>query len=61
MTAQFMSVRETANYLNVSISWIYRHATRSGLTPYRFGAGTNAKIRFKRSEVEAWTKQQRTF
>ncbi|WP_443065526.1 helix-turn-helix domain-containing protein [Streptomyces sp. NBC_00557] len=59
MTAQFMSVRGAAEYLNVSVSWIYRNAARSGLAPYRFGSGINAKIRFKMSEVEAWTKQQR--
>jgi excisionase family DNA binding protein len=54
-----MSVKEVAEYLNVSISWIYRSATHSGLVPYRFGNGANAKIRFKASEVEAWVKQQR--
>lgn len=59
MTAQFMDVRKTAEYLNVSISWIYRNATQSGLAPYRFGSGSNAKIRFKVSEVEAWAKQHR--
>ncbi|MFF4019771.1 helix-turn-helix domain-containing protein [Streptomyces sp. NPDC001843] len=59
MTAQFMSVREIAEYLHVSVSWIYRNATHSGLAAYRFGAGRNAKIRFKVSEVEAWVRQQR--
>lgn len=59
MKAQFMSARETAEYLNVSVSWIYRNASGSGLAPYRFGSGVNAKIRFKASEVEAWAKQQR--
>ncbi|MEU6229237.1 helix-turn-helix domain-containing protein [Streptomyces sp. NPDC047042] len=55
-----MSVRETAEYLHVSVSWIYKNASLSGLSPYRFGIGNNAKIRFKLSEVEAWVKQQRT-
>ncbi|MFD8522749.1 helix-turn-helix domain-containing protein [Streptomyces capillispiralis] len=54
-----MSVREVAEYLNVSASWVYRNASRSGLVPYRFGGGGNAKIRFKVSEVDAWVKQQR--
>ncbi|MFE9730133.1 helix-turn-helix domain-containing protein [Streptomyces sp. NPDC005863] len=49
-----MSVREVAEYLNVSASWIYKNANRSGLTLYRFGSGANAKIRFRRSDVEAW-------
>ncbi|MGW0137566.1 helix-turn-helix domain-containing protein [Streptomyces calvus] len=56
---QFMSVREVAEYLNVSASWVYRNASRSGLVPYRFGGGENAKIRFRASEVDAWVKQQR--
>ncbi|MEU7723631.1 helix-turn-helix domain-containing protein [Streptomyces tibetensis] len=54
-----MDVPETAEYLNVSISWLYKNAARSGLAIYRFGTGPNAKIRFKVSEVEAWVKQQR--
>ncbi|MYU06657.1 helix-turn-helix domain-containing protein [Streptomyces sp. SID8366] len=54
-----MSVRETAEYLNVSISWIYKNSAKSGLASYRFGAGPNAKLRFKISDVEAWLKQQR--
>lgn len=59
MAIQFMTAQETATYLNVSISWIYKKAAQAGLTPYKFGAGRNAKIRFKISEVEAWTRQQR--
>ncbi|MGW2770962.1 helix-turn-helix domain-containing protein [Streptomyces sp. NPDC001275] len=54
-----MDVKQMSEYLNVSASWIYKNAARSGLTPYRFGNGANAKIRFKLSEVEAWVKQQR--
>ncbi|MFF6880066.1 helix-turn-helix domain-containing protein [Streptomyces sp. NPDC012474] len=54
-----MDIRETAEFLNVSISWLYKNSTRSGLAFYRFGTGPNAKIRFKVSEVEAWVKQQR--
>ncbi|MFI8489339.1 MULTISPECIES: helix-turn-helix domain-containing protein [Streptomyces] len=54
-----MGVKETAEYLNVSTSWLYKNSVRSGLVTYRFGVGVNAKIRFKVSEVEAWVKQQR--
>ncbi|MFH9819609.1 helix-turn-helix domain-containing protein [Streptomyces sp. NPDC017230] len=54
-----MDVKETAEYLNVSTSWLYKNSVHSGLVMYRFGAGVNAKIRFKVSEVEAWVKQQR--
>ncbi|MFG3151341.1 helix-turn-helix domain-containing protein [Streptomyces sp. NPDC048219] len=54
-----MNIREAAEYLNVSVSWLYKNAARSGLAVYRFGAGPNAKMRFKVSEVEAWVKQHR--
>ncbi|MEU5200941.1 helix-turn-helix domain-containing protein [Streptomyces scabiei] len=56
---QFLDVRETAEYLNVSISWLYKNAARSGLAIYRFGTGENSKIRFEVSEIETWVKQQR--
>ncbi|MGW0818041.1 helix-turn-helix transcriptional regulator [Streptomyces viridiviolaceus] len=59
VTPRFMNVKETAEYLNVSASWLYKNAVRSGLVMYRFGVGANAKIQFKVSEVEAWVKQQR--
>ncbi|WP_435273630.1 helix-turn-helix domain-containing protein [Streptomyces parvulus] len=58
VTDRFMDVKETAKYLNVSISWLYKNSARSGMVMYRFGGGVNAKIRFKMSEVEAWVKQQ---
>ncbi|WP_194279830.1 helix-turn-helix domain-containing protein [Streptomyces sp. SYP-A7193] len=56
---RFMDVKDTAAYLNVSVSWLYKNATRSGLVMYRFGVGMNSKIRFNVAEVEAWVKQQR--
>lgn len=58
MAGQFMSVRETAEYLNMSVAWVYRNARGNGMIPYRFGAGRNAKMNFKTSEVEDWIKQQ---
>ncbi|MBZ6107999.1 helix-turn-helix domain-containing protein [Streptomyces olivaceus] len=58
-TGRFMDVKDTAAYLNVSVSWLYKNATRSGLVMYRFGVGMNSKIRFNVAEVEAWVKQQR--
>lgn len=59
MVPQFMSVREIAEYLNMSVPWVYREAPRAGLVPYRFGSGRNAKLQFKVSDVHAWVKQQR--
>lgn len=59
MPTLFMDVKQTAEYLNMSVPWVYREAPRPGLPTYRFGRGRNAKIQFKVSEVEAWVKQQR--
>lgn len=53
-----MTVKETAEYLNMSVPWVYREVTRAGLVPYRFGRGRNSKLQFKVSEVQAWAKQQ---
>ncbi|MCD0486430.1 helix-turn-helix domain-containing protein [Streptacidiphilus sp. ASG 303] len=53
-----MDVKQTAKYLNMSVPWVYREASRLGLMPYKFGRGRNAKIQFKVSEVQAWLRQQ---
>jgi excisionase family DNA binding protein len=58
MMGHFMDIKETAECLNVSVSWLYKNAKRSGLAIYRFGSGPNSKIRFRVSEVESWVKQQ---
>ncbi|MFJ4343489.1 helix-turn-helix domain-containing protein [Streptomyces sp. NPDC088915] len=55
----FMSVKETAKYLNMSVPWVYREAAHVGLLPYRFGSGRNSKLQFKVAEFQAWVKQQR--
>ncbi|WP_435286487.1 helix-turn-helix domain-containing protein [Streptomyces bacillaris] len=59
MSQTFMSAKETAKYLNMSVPWVYREAALAGLVPYRFGSGRNAKLQFKVTEVQAWAKQQR--
>ncbi|MFJ5631695.1 helix-turn-helix domain-containing protein [Streptomyces goshikiensis] len=59
MAAQFMTAKELAEHLNMSLVWVYREATRSGLTPYKFGTGRNAKIQFNMSEVQTWIGQQK--
>ncbi|MEU0103014.1 MULTISPECIES: helix-turn-helix domain-containing protein [Streptomyces] len=53
-----MTAKELAQYLNMSLVWVYRESAQRGLTPYKFGTGRNAKIQFKVSEVEAWIRQQ---
>ncbi|MFH8387763.1 hypothetical protein ACH4E7_43970 [Kitasatospora sp. NPDC018058] len=59
MPDQFMSVKQAAEYLNMSTAGVYRDAPRVGLVPYRFGSGRNAKLQFKVSEVQARVRQQR--
>ncbi|MFI9271980.1 helix-turn-helix domain-containing protein [Kitasatospora sp. NPDC052896] len=59
MSPQFMDAKQTAQYLNMSLSWVYRDAAQMGLVGYKFGRGRNAKLQFKVSEVQAWTRQQR--
>lgn len=59
MPASFMNARQTAEYLNMSITWVYRDAPKLGLQPYKFGHGPSAKLQFKISEVHAWARQQR--
>ncbi|MGW1173949.1 helix-turn-helix domain-containing protein [Kitasatospora sp. NPDC002543] len=54
-----MTVKETAEFLNMSVQWVYREAPQVGLVPYRFGQGRNAKLQFKVTEVQTWVKQQR--
>lgn len=54
-----MSVKETAEYLNMSVTWVYREAPKLGMAPYKFGRGRNAKVQFRLSEVKAWAMQQR--
>ncbi|MDD9380450.1 helix-turn-helix domain-containing protein [Streptomyces sp. ZAF1911] len=55
-----MTAKELAEHLNMSLVWVYRDAARSGLTPYKFGTGRNAKIQFKVSEVQTWIGQHRS-
>lgn len=51
MSQNFMSAKETAKYLNMSVPWVYREAARAGLVPYRFGSGRNAKLQFKVADI----------
>lgn len=59
MHPHFMDAKQTAEYLNMSVTWVYRDAPRQGLAAYRFGAGRNAKLQFKVADVDAWARQQR--
>ena len=59
MPAQFMTAKELAEHLNMSVPWVYREAARAGLTAYKFGTGRNAKIQFNVPEVQRWIDQQR--
>ncbi|MFF4117101.1 hypothetical protein ACFY0P_27050 [Streptomyces sp. NPDC001714] len=59
MPTQFMSAKQTAEYLNMSITWVYRDAPKLGLVPYKFGNGRSAKLQFKITDVHAWARQHR--
>ncbi|MYQ48785.1 hypothetical protein GTW40_27770 [Streptomyces sp. SID4985] len=59
MPAQFMNAKQTAEYLNMSMTWVYRDAPKLGLTPYKFGRGRSAKLQFKITDVRAWAQQQK--
>lgn len=58
MGSQFMDVQQTARYLNMSLTWVYRDARRCGLKAYRFGNGKNAKIQFRTADILKWLEQQ---
>ncbi|MET9431696.1 hypothetical protein [Streptomyces sp. NPDC003036] len=59
MKAHFMDARETAEFLNMSVAWVYRDAAKCGLRGYKFGGGRNAKLQFDVDEVKRWAKQRR--
>lgn len=54
-----MDARETAEMLNMSLTWVYRDAPKLGLKGYKLGRGRNAKIQFKKAEVLRWLEQQK--
>ena len=58
MVSQFMDAQQTARFLNMSLTWVYRDARRYGLKAYRFGNGKSAKIQFKITDVLKWLEQQ---
>lgn len=39
MLTQFMGESRAAEYLNVSLTWVYRDAPRSGLIPHKLWRG----------------------
>ncbi|MEU4796711.1 helix-turn-helix domain-containing protein [Streptomyces sp. NPDC023327] len=59
MRNRLMSAQQTAEMLNMSLTWIYRDARKCGLRGYKLGNGKNAKLQFKEDEVLRWLDQQR--
>lgn len=47
MPACFMNAQQTAEYLNMSLTWVYRDAPKLGLISYKFGHGRSSKLQFK--------------
>ncbi|MEU9993394.1 hypothetical protein AB0E10_42985 [Streptomyces sp. NPDC048045] len=54
-----MNTQQTAEYLNMSMTWVYRDAPKLGLIPYKFGNGRSAKLQFKITDMHAWARQQK--
>ncbi|MER7986461.1 helix-turn-helix domain-containing protein [Streptomyces noursei] len=54
-----LTVKEAADFLNVSLTWMYRDAPKLGLKGYKFGRGKNAKLRFKYGDLVKWLEQQK--
>ncbi len=59
MATRFMNAKQTAEYPNMSLTWVYRDAPQLGLVPYKFGNGRSAKLQFKTADVHAWAHQQK--
>ncbi|MFE0104529.1 hypothetical protein [Streptomyces sp. NPDC059009] len=53
MPLQFMDSKQSAEYLNVSITWTYRDGPQLGLAAYKFGTDRNAKLQFM---ISTWTR-----
>ncbi|MEV0259484.1 helix-turn-helix domain-containing protein [Streptomyces sp. NPDC050732] len=59
MKSKLMSAKQTAEFLNMSLTWIYRDARKCGLVGYKLGNGKNSKLQFKSDEVARWLEQQK--
>ncbi|QPP05122.1 helix-turn-helix domain-containing protein [Streptomyces bathyalis] len=59
MSQEMLTARQTAEMLNVSLTWIYRDAPKLGLIGYKFGRGKSAKLRFRCADVLKWLEQQK--
>lgn len=53
MEDELLTIKETADMLRMSATWLYDHKDEIGF--YRLGGS----IRFRRSEVERWIEQQK--
>ncbi len=53
---QLMSVKETAEYLNVNISTIYMWSQKGQMPAMKMGK----MWRYRRSEIDAWLNERRT-
>ncbi len=59
MESIMMDAKQTAAFLNMSLVWVYREAPKCGLRGYKFGAGKNSKIQYKKTDVLKWLEQQK--
>lgn len=52
-----LDVRQAAEYLSMSVKWVYR--SYRSLPHIRIGAGQNMRIKFRRCDLDAWVRQHR--
>ena len=53
MPSQYLNVRQTADYLNVTVRWVYDHIAE--IPHRRFGG----QLRFTVAELDQWADAQR--
>jgi excisionase family DNA binding protein len=51
-----LTIKEAAEYLRVSESWLYRQAAGRSVPHYRLGRS----VRFSRQELDAWLRRSQT-
>ncbi|WP_374119768.1 helix-turn-helix domain-containing protein [Streptomyces sp. MBT42] len=50
-----MGIAEAAEYLDMSLRWMYRDSRRHGIPRYYFGG----RLKFKVEDLERWAQQQK--
>lgn len=54
---RLLSVKQAAEYLNMSAKWVYRNYKSLPHVP--IGGGEKPRIKFRRCDLDAWVKRHR--